>query len=94
MNQDQIDLLQWLVPGLTDVPMSSLYWVERSQRSLALTTHDRDVYPVIDHTRGKGVWLYDLEGNEYLDMTSGVAVRAGPTPRRYPAVRAAVGRRY
>jgi len=76
MNQDQIDLLQWLVPGLTDVPMSSLYWVERSQRSLALTTQDRDVYPVVDHTRGKGVWLFDLEGNEYLDMTSGVAVRA------------------
>lgn len=76
MNKDQIDLLQWLVPGLTDVPMSSAYWIERSQRNLAMTTQDRDVYPVVDHTRGEGVWLYDLEGNEYLDMTSGVAVRA------------------
>jgi 4-aminobutyrate aminotransferase len=56
--------------------MSSLYWVERSQRALATTTQSRDVYPVVDHTRGHGVWLYDLEGNEYLDMTSGVAVRA------------------
>jgi 4-aminobutyrate aminotransferase len=76
MNRDQIDLLQWLVPGLQDVPHSSLYWIERAQRSLAISTQDRDVYPVVDHTRGKGVWLYDLEGNEYLDMTSGVAVRA------------------
>ena len=76
MNRDQIDLLQWLVPGLQDVPHSSLYWIERAQRSLAVSTQDRDVYPVVDHTRGKGVWLHDLEGNEYLDMTSGVAVRA------------------
>jgi len=28
MNRDQIDLLQWLVPGLQDVPHSSLYWIE------------------------------------------------------------------
>lgn len=76
MNQDQIDLLRWLVPGLTDVPLSSLYWVERAQNAIATSTQDRDVYPVIDHTRGRGVWLYDLEGNEYLDITSGVAVRA------------------
>ncbi|HEX6507726.1 MAG TPA: hypothetical protein VF221_08860, partial [Chloroflexota bacterium] len=76
MNPDQIDVLRWLVPGLTDVPMSSVYWIERAQRSLATSTQSREVYPVVDHTRGKGVWLYDLEGNEYLDMTSGVAVRA------------------
>lgn len=76
MNQQQIDLLRSLSPGLTEVPDSSLYWVERAQRSVALSTQARDIYPVLDHTRGKGVWLYDLEGNEYLDMTSGVAVRA------------------
>jgi 4-aminobutyrate aminotransferase len=76
MNQAQIDLLQWLVPGLTDVPMSSVYWIERAQRSLATSTQDREVYPVIDYTRGHAVWLYDVEGTEYLDMTSGVAVRA------------------
>lgn len=76
MNRDQIELLQWLVPGLTDVPMSSLYWIERAERALTTSTQDRDVYPVVDHTRGSGVWLYDIEGNEYLDMTSGVAVRA------------------
>lgn len=76
MNQKQIDLLRSLVPGLGDVPASSLYWMERAGRVLAMSTQDRDVYPVVDHTRGHGVWLYDIEGNEYLDMTSGVAVRA------------------
>jgi 4-aminobutyrate aminotransferase len=76
MNQDQIDLLQWLVPDLHEVPQSSVYWLDRARKSLAVTTQDRDVYPVVDHTRGHGVWMYDLEGNEYLDMTSGVAVRA------------------
>jgi 4-aminobutyrate aminotransferase len=76
MKQDQRELLSWLVPGLTDFPDSSLYWIERAQRALATSTQDRDVYPVVDHSRGKGVFLYDLEGNEYLDVTSGVAVRA------------------
>jgi 4-aminobutyrate aminotransferase len=76
MNQEQVNLLKSLVPGLTDVPMSSLYWIDRAERSLATTTQDREVYPVIDHAHGHGVWMYDLEGNEYLDMTSGVAVRA------------------
>jgi len=76
MDQDQRELLAWLVPGLQDVPLSSLYWLERAQKAIATSTQDRDVYPVVDHTRGHGVWLYDLEGNEYLDITSGVAVRA------------------
>lgn len=76
MNEDHKALLRWLVPGLTDIPISSAYWIERAQRAIATSTQARDVYPVVDHARGHGVWLYDLEGNEYLDMTSGVAVRA------------------
>lgn len=76
MNQEQVDLLQWLVPSLGDIPASNQYWTQRAQQSLALTTQDRQVFPVVDYSRGKGVWLYDIEGNEYLDMTSGVAVRA------------------
>jgi 4-aminobutyrate aminotransferase len=76
MNQEHVDFLRWLMPGLEEVPMSSAYWVGQAERYVALSTQDRDVYPVIDHTRGRGVWMYDLEGNEYLDMTSGVAVRA------------------
>src|SRR3954447_453949 len=76
MKQDQIDLLRWLVPGLTEVPASSLYWMDRARQALATSTQDREVYPVVDHTRGEGVWLYDIEGNEYLDVNAGVAVRA------------------
>jgi 4-aminobutyrate aminotransferase len=76
MDHDHIDLLRWLVPGLSDFPHSSLYWIERARQSLAVSTQDRDLYPVVDHSRGHRVWLYDIEGNEYLDMTSGVAVRA------------------
>lgn len=76
MNQQHVNFLRWLVPDLDDMPMSSQYWIERAQGSVALSTQDREVYPVIDHTRGHGVWMYDLEENEYLDMTSGVAVRA------------------
>jgi 4-aminobutyrate aminotransferase len=76
MRQADIELLQWLVPGLTEVPASSLYWAKRAERAIALSTQDRGVYPVVDHSRGHGVWLYDLEGNQYLDLTSGVAVRA------------------
>jgi 4-aminobutyrate aminotransferase len=76
MKPEQIDLLRWLVPGLEDVPASSAHWIARAQRSLATSTQDRGTYPVVDFARGRGVWLYDIEGNEYLDMTSGVAVRA------------------
>jgi 4-aminobutyrate aminotransferase len=76
MNQEHVEFLRWLLPGLEDIPMSSAYWAGQAERYVALSTQDRDVYPVIDHTRGRGVWMYDLEGNEYLDMTSGVAVRA------------------
>jgi 4-aminobutyrate aminotransferase len=76
MNQEHVDFLRWLMPDLEDIPMSSAYWAGQAERFVALSTQDRDVYPVIDHTRGQGVWMYDLEGNEYLDMTSGVAVRA------------------
>jgi 4-aminobutyrate aminotransferase len=76
MNQQHIELLRSLVPHLDDVPLSSRYWVERATRVIATSTQDRTVYPVLDHTRGHGVFVYDLEGNEYLDMTSGVAVHA------------------
>lgn len=76
MNQEHVELLRWLVPGLDDIPMSSAYWAGQAERYVAFSTQDREVYPVIDHTRGRGAWMYDLEGNEYLDMTSGVAVRA------------------
>jgi len=76
VKDSDIQLLQSLVPGLGEVPMSSAYWIQRAEKSMAVSTRGGDVYPVVDHTRGHGVWLYDIEGNEYLDVTSGVAVRA------------------
>src|SRR5438105_2226811 len=71
MDDRQIDILRRLVPHLDDIPMSSDYWIERAGRVIAVSTQDRDIYPVLDHTRGHGVFIYDLEGNEYLDVTAG-----------------------
>lgn len=83
MDDDHVQLLRSVVPHLDEVPMSSAYWAERAGRVIATSTQDRDVYPVLDHTRGHGMYLYDLEGNEYLDVTAGVAVQAlGWRPER------------
>ncbi len=51
-------------------------WVERAKKALAITTIDYETYPVVDHTKCSGHYIVDIEGNKYLDMTSGVAVRA------------------
>jgi 4-aminobutyrate aminotransferase-like enzyme len=56
--------------------MTNEYWKKRGADALAITTQDRDVYGCLDHTRGDGTTIYDIEGNEYLDLTGGVAVRA------------------
>jgi 4-aminobutyrate aminotransferase len=76
MDDRHLSILRDLVPHLDDIPMSSAYWMDRAERVIATSTQDRDVYPVVDHTRGHGVYIYDLEGNEYLDLTAGVAVQA------------------
>ncbi len=82
MDNRHIELLHSLVPHLGDVPASSSYWADRASSVIATSTQDRDTYPAVDHTRGHGVFIYDLEGNEYLDVTSGVAVHAlGWRPR-------------
>ncbi|RLI51332.1 MAG: hypothetical protein DRO73_00005, partial [Candidatus Thorarchaeota archaeon] len=61
---------------VTPETMTNEYWKKRGAEALALTTQDREVYGCLDHTRGEGLRLYDVEGTEYLDMTGGVAVRA------------------
>ena len=43
------------------------------ERSYLLQTYNR--YPVV-FERGKGVFLYDLEGKKYLDLVSGIGVNA------------------
>lgn len=69
-------LLETLAPGAGARGAQEEYWLKRSAEVLAISTQSRDIYPVMDHTRGQGSRIYDLKGNEYLDMTSGVAVRA------------------
>lgn len=75
MKRDAEELLKELCPDLT-ITKSSKEWVQRSEHVIAKTTQSRDIYPVVDHTQGEGPWIYDLKGNQYLDMTAGVAVRA------------------
>ncbi|MFX1476018.1 MAG: aspartate aminotransferase family protein [Promethearchaeota archaeon] len=75
MDRESEELLKELCPGL-EIPKSSKAWITRSNKALAKTTHTRDVYPVVDHTRGEGPWVYDLQGNQYIDVTAGVGVRA------------------
>jgi 4-aminobutyrate aminotransferase len=75
MKRDAEELLKELCPDL-DITKSSKEWIQRAEQVVAKTTQSRDIYPVVDHTQGEGPWIYDLKGNQYLDMTAGVAVRA------------------
>ncbi len=75
MKRDAEELLKELCPDLP-ITRSNKEWLERSAQAIAKTTQSRDIYPVVDHTQGEGPWIYDLKGNQYLDMTAGVAVRA------------------
>ncbi|MDI6601600.1 MAG: aminotransferase class III-fold pyridoxal phosphate-dependent enzyme [Thermoanaerobacteraceae bacterium] len=76
MDKKDLELLEELFPGVKDAPMTSEYWTERAKKIIGISTQDRDIYPVLDHTGARGNILRDIEGNEYLDATSGVAVRA------------------
>jgi len=80
LEKEDIKILEEVYPGIAKVSEkdlhSSNYWESRGAKAVVLSTQSRGTYPVLDHSRGNGVWLYDLEGNKYLDITSGVAVRA------------------
>jgi len=76
VDKKHIDLLKRLWPALGDAEYTSGHWLGRADKFIGTSTHDRDIYPVMDPYRGKGLRLYDLEGNEYLDVTAGVAVKA------------------
>jgi acetylornithine/N-succinyldiaminopimelate aminotransferase len=52
---------------------SSLEHIAELERKYLLSTYSR--YPVV-LTRGKGVFLYDIEGKKYLDFVSGLGVNA------------------
>lgn len=75
MEKSDIDILKELGKDIKNLDNSE-YWKKRAEFSLSHTTQDREKFPVFDHTSGQGNKLSDLEGNEYLDATSGVAFRA------------------
>ena len=58
---------------ITDTPPTSLEQIAALERQYLLQTYSR--YPVLLH-RGKGVFLFDIEGKKYLDFVSGIGVNA------------------
>ena len=54
-------------------PHATLEHVAELERKYLLTTYNR--YPVV-LDRGKGVFLYDVDGKKYLDFVSGLGVNA------------------
>ena len=53
--------------------MNTLESIAERERQFLLHTYNR--YPVV-LSRGKGVFLYDIEGKRYLDFVSGIGVNA------------------
>ncbi|TFF91153.1 aminotransferase class III-fold pyridoxal phosphate-dependent enzyme, partial [Candidatus Thorarchaeota archaeon] len=76
MDKKHIQILKNLGFEISEKQLTNKYWLQRGADALAITTQDRDVYGCLDHTRGEGVQVFDVEGTEYLDVTGGVAVRA------------------
>src|SRR3954469_17026737 len=66
--------------------MSTFQEIADRERQFLLTTYSR--YPVV-LSRGKGVFLFDIDGKRYLDFVSGIGVNAlGPAhPRILKAIR-------
>jgi acetylornithine/N-succinyldiaminopimelate aminotransferase len=61
------------LPVESNLPMNSLEQIADLEKQYLLQTYNR--YPIA-FSRGKGVFLYDLEGNRYLDFVSGLGVNA------------------
>src|SRR5438046_7369797 len=53
--------------------MNTLEQIAERERQFLLQTYNR--YPIV-LSRGKGVFLFDIEGNRYLDFVSGLGVNA------------------
>jgi predicted acetylornithine/succinylornithine family transaminase len=58
---------------LTQTPPATLEHIAALERQYLLQTYSR--YPVVLH-RGKGVFLFDIGGQKYLDFVSGIGVNA------------------
>jgi acetylornithine/N-succinyldiaminopimelate aminotransferase len=61
------------VSSPTAAPHATLEHVAELERKYLLTTYNR--YPVV-LDRGKGVFVYDVDGKKYLDFVSGLGVNA------------------
>src|SRR6266852_4007502 len=61
------------IPVESNLPMATLEQIVELERKYLLQTYNR--YPVV-LSRGKGVFLYDLEGKRYLDFVAGLGVNA------------------
>ncbi len=62
--------------------------IERHHRYVATTTHDPENLPLVIE-RGNGVWLYDVDGNVFLDFSSAIGVNNLGYPT-HPEVKKAV----
>jgi 4-aminobutyrate aminotransferase len=51
----------------------SKYWISEHYKYVATTTHDPETLPLVIE-RAEGVWIYDVDGNKYLDFSSGISV--------------------
>ena len=71
--------------------MATLEQIVELERKYLLQTYNR--YPVV-LSRGKGVFLYDLEGKRYLDFVAGLGVNAlgHAHPRIVKTIRAQAGK--
>ncbi len=47
--------------------------IEQHKRFVATTTHDPEILPLVIE-RGEGPWIIDVDGNVYLDFSTGVSV--------------------
>ena len=62
-----------LLPVKLELPMDTFQQIADRERQFLLNTYSR--YPVA-LSRGKGVFLFDIEGKRYLDFVSGLGVNA------------------
>ncbi len=70
----------------TPLPGPEAIAMVRANEAVVSTSFTRD-YPLVA-VRGEGSWIYDPDGNEFLDVTSGIAVTA--TGHCHPEVVAAI----
>src|SRR3984885_15021978 len=67
------DSMIFIIPIESNLPMNTLEQIAELERRYLLSTYNR--YPVVLE-RGKGVFVYDIEGKKYLDFVSGIGVNA------------------